>query len=339
MPHLSRLLGTTLAGGALAVGCLTFAAPPAAADVCLPQIPPLPPICVPEIPGVPLPGFEPPVATSPAAITGTPKVGSELTATEPTWNDATATTTYQWQQAGVAITGATEPTYTVRPADVGKQVTVVATGTNTFLLAGESTSAPVTGVIGDPIEWETAPSITGVPAPGRTLTARPGTWPGEVEATFTYQWFRDRVPVSGAFAATYAVGAADAGRSLAVRVTATRPGYQPGVAAAGPRQVAKLATATRLALPKKVIRQGAKGLLKIMLTAAGPKPFGKVRVFDGRRLLQTYTVRSSDNGTRIVRLPQLRPGKHSLTARYLGNSTAKASRSEAVVLKVRRRAA
>jgi hypothetical protein len=185
--HLARVLSTTVAGGVLAAGCLSLTASPAAADICLPPVPGLPPVCVPEVPGLPVPGLEPPTATTPTAITGIRKVGSLLTATEPTWSDATATTTYQWQQAGVAIPDATEQTYTVRPADVGKQITVVATGTNTLLLAGTSTSAPVTGLIGDAIEAASPPVITGIPAARQTLTAKPGSWEGEPVATFTYQ--------------------------------------------------------------------------------------------------------------------------------------------------------
>lgn len=334
MSPLTRLLSAALAGGVLTAGSLTLAAAPAAAETCLPPIPPLPPICIPDIP---IPGTEI-TATTPAAITGAPKVGQVLTATV-TWSNPLATTTYQWQQSGIAIADATAETFTVRPGDVGKQLTVVATGAVPLLTSGESTSAPVTGVLGDPITATAPPKISGTPVVGKVLTATPGTWAGTPTPTFSYQWYRNRVAVSGATASTYVLRAGDVGSSLALAVTARRPGYQPGVAAAGPVRVAKSATATRLALPKKVIRQGAKGLLKITLTATGLKPFGKVKVFDGRRLLQTYTVRSSDNGTRIVKLPKLKPGKHTLTARFLGDSTVKASRSKAVVLKVRRRTA
>ncbi|MFA6299295.1 MAG: Ig-like domain repeat protein [Nocardioides sp.] len=332
MSNIARVLSTILAGGVLTAGCLTLTAAPAAAETCLPNpIPGLPEICIPDIP---VPGTEI-TATTPAAITGTPKVGQVLTATV-TWSNPLATTTYQWQQSGVAIADATAETYTVRPVDVGKQLTVVATGAVPLLTSGASTSAPVTGVLGDPITATAPPTITGTPVVGKVLTATPGTWDGTPTPTFAYQWYRDRVAVPGATASTYVLRAVDAGRSLALAVTATRPGYAPGVAAAGPVQVARLATTTRLALPKKVIRQGAKGLLEITLTAAGLKPFGMVRIYDGRKLLKTYTVRRSDNGVRIVRLPLLKPRKHSLTARYAGDSTLKASRSKPVVLKVLR---
>jgi hypothetical protein len=122
-------------------------------------------------------------------------------------------------------------------------------------------------------------------------------------------------------------------------VTATRPGYQPGVTAAGPKQVAKLASTARLALAAKTIPWGTRGPVQITLAAAGVTPYGKVHVYDGRKLLKTYTVRRTDDGVRVVLLPRLKPGKHTLTARYAGGPTVKASRSKAVVLKVRRRSA
>ena len=334
MSHLSRLLSTTLTAAVLAAGCLTVAtASPATAETCLPPIPPFPPVCFPTIPGT-----EPPTATTPTTITGTPaKVGVELTATEPTWSDPTATTTYQWQQSGVAIPDATQQTYTVRPADVGKQLSVVATGTTPLQQAGQSTSDPVTGMLGDAIEPTSPPSITGTPAVGQTLTAKPGTWDGDPEPTFGYRWYRNGVVISGATKSTYAVSGADAGRSLAVVVTATRPGYRPGSAAAGPKQVAKVTTTTKLVLVKKTIAKGAKGQVRITLTARGLTPSGTVRVFDGTKLVATYTVRPSDNGVRVVTLPVLKPGQHSLSARYAGDPTAKASQSTAVVLKVKSR--
>lgn len=424
-----RAFGAVVTTALIGSGLVLGVGSPAAADICLPPIPGLPPVCVPEVPGLPLPGLEPPVATTPTAITGTPKVGSVLSATAPTWSDATATTTYQWQQTGVAITDATEQTYTVRPADVGKQLTVVATGTNTLFLAGTSTSGAVTGVIGDAIVASTPPAITGTPTIGQTLTATPGTWPGTPIPTFTYQWLRDGVSVSSATGSTYAATAADAGHALSVIVTATRSGYKPGTATSAtvpvklgdaptastapsisgnpvvgsvltvlpgtwtgsptptfeyqwyadgallsgateatyivqladagrsliavvtvkrtgyapgtagtsPITVAKVASTTRLGLPKKKIKQGTAGLLRITLGPSALRTSGQVQIFDGRKLLKTYTVRLADNGTRIVKLPKLKPGKHKLTARFAGTRATTASKSAPVVLTITRK--
>ena len=46
--------------------------------------------------------------------------------------------------------------------------------------------------------------------------------------TITYQWYRGSSAVSGQTGVTYDVTAADVGKAITVRATATRPGYQTG---------------------------------------------------------------------------------------------------------------
>jgi len=71
------------------------------------------------------------------------------------------------------------------------------------------------------------PSIAGTPEENQTLTASPGSWVGAGPITFGYQWLRCAsyggacAPVSGATEAAYVVAAADASRTLRVRVLAT----------------------------------------------------------------------------------------------------------------------
>jgi|GEM_PF-1873089 len=81
----------------------------------------------------------------------------------------------------------------------------------------------------------TAPSLSGTPEVGQTLTATNGTWSddsGET-LTFTYQWLRNGVPIDGATAATYQTVAADAGATLTVQVTATNSGGSTPALSAG----------------------------------------------------------------------------------------------------------
>ena len=71
----------------------------------------------------------------------------------------------------------------------------------------------------------TAPSISGTPRVGETLTAQNGTWTNAPTA-FQYQWQRCNadgvacVNVPGAVQRTYLLGTGDAGRTMRVRVTA-----------------------------------------------------------------------------------------------------------------------
>jgi hypothetical protein len=72
-----------------------------------------------------------------------------------------------------------------------------------------------------------APGISGTFAQGQTLTAANGTWAGTAPITFSYVWQRcDSVGancanIPGATARTYTLVAADVGRRLKVRVTAS----------------------------------------------------------------------------------------------------------------------
>ena len=57
-----------------------------------------------------------------------------------------------------------------------------------------------------------------------TLAAIVGTWT-PVAATYTYQWYRSGVAISGATAKTYTLATLDKGKLIKVRVTGVRTGY------------------------------------------------------------------------------------------------------------------
>ncbi|ACL38716.1 hypothetical protein Achl_0719 [Pseudarthrobacter chlorophenolicus A6] len=156
-------------------------------------------------------------------ITGTAKVGATLTATPGTWGPAPVTLAYQWFRSGVAITGATAPTYPVAAADLGKTMTVRVTGTKAGYTTTAKTSAATAAVVAGSLTAP-VPTITGTAKVGAMLTANPGTW-GPAPVALAYQWFRSGVAITGATAATYPVAAADLGKTMTVRVTGTKAGY------------------------------------------------------------------------------------------------------------------
>ena len=70
------------------------------------------------------------------------------------------------------------------------------------------------------------PEITGDARNGETLTGHSGTWgPGDV--TLSYRWLRDGEDITGAVDETYAITAADIGREVTLRVTGSKPGFEP----------------------------------------------------------------------------------------------------------------
>jgi hypothetical protein len=111
----------------------------------------------------------PPKNITNPSVSGTPVVGTQLTASTGTWSGATDFD-YQWQQcnavgnACAAITGATAKTYTVRSADVGNTLRVVVTAKNKFGTTKETTDHTDVVTTGTPSQTTTV--ITTPPAPG-----------------------------------------------------------------------------------------------------------------------------------------------------------------------------
>lgn len=66
-------------------------------------------------------------------------------------------------------------------------------------------------------------AISGNAVPGGTLTATASFTPAPV--TLTYQWFAGTTAITGATSATYSVKSTDVGKSLTVKVTGSKPGY------------------------------------------------------------------------------------------------------------------
>ena len=143
------------------------------------------------------------------AISGYPQVGELLTATV---IPVSTTVTYQWKANGILV-GGNSATYTVQPADLGKTITVTATGTGNYkgVLTSNATDAVIAAKT--PIS---AVSVSGSALVGELLTAvvTPG------GATATYQWKADDTPV-GANSNTYMVQAADLGKRITVTATGT----------------------------------------------------------------------------------------------------------------------
>ena len=171
-------------------------------------------------------------------------MGKTLSVTPPTWlgGHTDVTVTYAWLRDGQQIFGTapssgTGSTYVIQAADIGKTISVKATGTKPNYAAGTSTSDGIVATAGDSLVPTSSPSISGNPAVGSVLTAVPGTW-APTATSYTFKWLRNGSPITGAQFGTYSVQAADAGSQLTVEVTAVRSGYTNGTAVSAPVGVA-----------------------------------------------------------------------------------------------------
>jgi Ig domain of plant-specific actin-binding protein len=168
------------------------------------------------------------------SISGAANVGSTLTANPGTWAGSTPLSfQYQWQICGSngsschAISGATSQTYTVQTSDQGNTIKVNVIASNADGSSNATSAATdVIGAAKGPTN-SAAPTISGTPAVGSSLSANPGTWTGTGTISYKYAWEvcgndgNNCHPISGATAQNYTPQSSDQGNTLRVQVTAT----------------------------------------------------------------------------------------------------------------------
>jgi hypothetical protein len=182
----------------------------------------------------------PPKAAGQPVISGVADEGRVLTASNGSFSGtAPFNYAYRWLRCPstggggngegcAAISGATFKRYTVRRADAAHRLRVRVTAANSEGSATETSNA--TAVVrpastSGPPRNSSAPSISGTPQAGQTLTANNGSWVGLQPITFTYHWRRcantgaSCADISGATAKTYVPSSMDEGMTLRVRVT------------------------------------------------------------------------------------------------------------------------
>jgi hypothetical protein len=254
-----------------------------------------------------------PVSTAAPTISGTAQQGQKLSTTNGSWSGSPTAYTYAWNlcdasgNSCTAISGATSASYTAAATDVGHTLRVTVTATNSGGSAkATSTQSAVISSTAAPTPT-TAPTISGTPANGSTLTANKGTWSGS-PTSIAVQWLRcdaggnGCTAVSGATGDTYAVAQADAGDTIRLSVTATNSGGSttfvsqqtaavPGAGASGcpagtgTVQVADLTPPARLSISKasispKLVTLGTHTIqLKFTVTACNGRPVSGAQVF------------------------------------------------------------
>ena len=174
-------------------------------------------------------------ATGAPTISGTPQVGQTLTASTTTIMDDNGLTgvsyTYQWIRVDGGdsdISGATSSTYTLVGDDLGKTIKVKVSFTDDASNSETLTSAATATVSAAPNTPATgAPTISGTPQVGQTLTASTTTIMddnGLTGVSYTYQWIRvdgGDSDISGATSSTYTLVGDDLGKTIKVKVSFT----------------------------------------------------------------------------------------------------------------------
>lgn len=192
---------------------------------------------------------------SPApVITGNSIVGSLLTAKVASWSPST-TTLFEWFADGATL-GASGSTLLLTSNELGKRITVTATGSKPGYDSLSKSSA-ATAVV-------QLPSIPKVSKPllrlssgknysvGSVLGITLGAW--SVGTTHTYKWLRNGIQIPFAVQSTYVIGPDDLSRKISVSVTASLTGYRDQVSSS-----ASSGTITRgnLTASRALVIQGA----------------------------------------------------------------------------------
>jgi len=157
------------------------------------------------------------------AVVGTAQVGERLTADHGTWTPK-ASIAYQWFVGGAEVPGATSRSFTPRPEDVAKPVTVEVLASRPGYLTALITSAATAPTLRGVFHSTQAPEVTGTAMVGHTLRSSTGSWSLDA-VTLSYQWYAGAEKIPGATSAAYQPTPSEAGLPLHVVVTATSPGY------------------------------------------------------------------------------------------------------------------
>ncbi|KJC62945.1 hypothetical protein TZ00_17375 [Agreia bicolorata] len=165
-------------------------------------------------------------------VSGEPVVGTTLTVDEGTWGPAPVGFSYQWSRDGVAIQNATDAEYTLVNDDASHTITLTVTGSKLGFTTHDRTSA-ATGMVTGGTFAAPIPSILGDSLVGQKLAIDEGDW-GDGDVDFDYAWSRDGVGIADATESSYRLVNEDAGHTITVTVTGTKPGFLPAPSTSEP---------------------------------------------------------------------------------------------------------
>jgi hypothetical protein len=257
----------------------------------------------------------PPANTTAPTISGTPKVGSTLTANDGSWTNSPTSYTYQWQRCasdGRAcgdIVAGTSRTYSPTNGDVGHALRVVVTAVNAEgrAAATSSPTAPVDSANGP--ANTVRPALAGSAVIGGTLRVTNGSW-SPTPTSYGHQWQRcdsdgtGCLNIAGATGQTYGVRLADVGHRLRALVTARTSSGNTTVASAPSSVVAAVGgtttvvTTTTTTTTTTTPSNRAPALAFLSLRVKGARAYVRFRVCDDRN--GRITIIARDNKARYL---------------------------------------
>ena len=150
------------------------------------------------------------------------RVGSTITASlDEIWEPGTIAS-FQWQQNGLNISGATAKTYRPTPEQMGQELTLRVTLSKSGVSSRvfSSSSVEVEGAL---FKKAPTPIISGTASRGKTLKVSTGTW--DTGAARAIQWLSDGVEIDGATGSSFKITSSEVGTAISVRVTGTKLGF------------------------------------------------------------------------------------------------------------------
>ncbi len=180
---------------------------------------------------------------------------------------------------------------------------------------------PISFVSNEPPAVQANPTLGGTGTVGKTLTCRDPQFSGVPAPTTTVAWLRGGTVIPGARGSSYTLVAADAGKQIACRVTATN---SQGSADASSDSVVVLGRPklTRRAVVRGTPRSGR--ILSVSASLTGDAEISYQWLRNGRAIAgarkQTYRVRRSDAGTVIACRIVAENAAGSVTARAAGRT-------------------
>lgn len=159
-------------------------------------------------------------------IAGTVVNGSTLTANTGIWAPSADSFTYQWFADGEPIDGVTGSSLILGPDQVGKTITVTATGHKAGYADATSDSSSATAKVLDALTATPAPQVTGTVKVGSTLSLTDGDW-APSDTVRTHQWYANGQPIDGATGDTLLLTPDLLGKTITVSTTGSKSGYAP----------------------------------------------------------------------------------------------------------------